>query len=276
MECARKCALLDRHPRSCTQPAEPCQRRNHPLGDARTARLGGRAMRAAASLPGSSPGLRCLIWIRCGSRHIGNPEPDLPGNRMNDGKADSPARSGAGRWISIVRGTSGSLYRLAHWPAMAADRQRLRRDQWPGIFARRQVAIPHRYGQTRDLPLCADRRWRDRARGIYPLHRCRWRARWHDHRCAGVSVGGALGWKPGKPVRARWIARPNGQSCPQSRRPTSPSPANLLIGCSLVPPPMDCRYRNMTAHCSRLTQTVQQVSCQASILGEMKAHLLEN
>lgn len=43
---------------------------------------------------------------------IGNPEPDLPGNRFNDGKLDRAGRLWAGTMDRAETGVSGSLYRL--------------------------------------------------------------------------------------------------------------------------------------------------------------------
>lgn len=69
-------------------------------------------------------------------RPIGNPEPRLPGNRMNDAKADAMGRIWAGTMAANCREVSGSLYRLdtdRHWekvdgpygiangPAISAD-----------------------------------------------------------------------------------------------------------------------------------------------------------
>lgn len=45
-------------------------------------------------------------------RPIGNPEPDLPGNRMNDAKADPAGRIWAGTMAASCTGMDGSLYRL--------------------------------------------------------------------------------------------------------------------------------------------------------------------
>ena len=67
---------------------------------------------------------------------IGNPEPDLPGNRMNDAKADPHGRIWAGTMAADCKGMCGSLYRLdpdcswekvdgpygvANGPAISAD-----------------------------------------------------------------------------------------------------------------------------------------------------------
>jgi sugar lactone lactonase YvrE len=69
-------------------------------------------------------------------RHICCPEPDLPGNRMNDAKADPDGRIWAGTMASDCKGEYGSLYRLepdfnwtrvdgpygiANGPAISAD-----------------------------------------------------------------------------------------------------------------------------------------------------------
>lgn len=45
-------------------------------------------------------------------RSIGNPEPELPGNRMNDAKADPAGRIWAGTMAADCKGMEGSLYRL--------------------------------------------------------------------------------------------------------------------------------------------------------------------
>lgn len=45
-------------------------------------------------------------------RPIGNPEPRLPGNRMNDAKADPMGRIWAGTMAADCKGGSGSFYRL--------------------------------------------------------------------------------------------------------------------------------------------------------------------
>jgi D-xylonolactonase len=58
---------------------------------------------------------------------IGNPEPDLPNNRMNDGKADSSGAIWCGTMDCECEGTRGSLYRLA------ADRQWQRIDSGYGV-----------------------------------------------------------------------------------------------------------------------------------------------
>lgn len=50
------------------------------------------------------PGLQLAV--------LGNPEPDLPGNRFNDGKVDRQGRFWAGTMDRAERGDSGSLYRL--------------------------------------------------------------------------------------------------------------------------------------------------------------------
>lgn len=67
---------------------------------------------------------------------IGNPEPELPGNRMNDAKADPMGRIWAGTMAADCQGMAGSLYRLdpdkswtrvdgpygiANGPAISAD-----------------------------------------------------------------------------------------------------------------------------------------------------------
>ena len=44
--------------------------------------------------------------------HIGNPEPQLPGNRMNDGKADSHGSVWCGTMDMDEKAENGSLYRL--------------------------------------------------------------------------------------------------------------------------------------------------------------------
>jgi D-xylonolactonase len=46
------------------------------------------------------------------TRILGNPEPDLPGNRFNDGKVDRDGRFWAGTMDRREREASGSLYRL--------------------------------------------------------------------------------------------------------------------------------------------------------------------
>ena len=43
---------------------------------------------------------------------IGDPEPDLPGNRMNDGKADAQGQIWCGTMDMAEESDSGSLYRL--------------------------------------------------------------------------------------------------------------------------------------------------------------------
>ena len=58
---------------------------------------------------------------------IGNPEPDLPNNRMNDGKADSTGAIWCGTMDFDCEGERGSLYRLA------ADRQWQRIDGGYGV-----------------------------------------------------------------------------------------------------------------------------------------------
>jgi D-xylonolactonase len=45
-------------------------------------------------------------------RPIGDPEPDLPGNRLNDGKVDPAGRLWAGTMDNAEQAASGSLYRL--------------------------------------------------------------------------------------------------------------------------------------------------------------------
>ncbi len=59
--------------------------------------------------------------------HIGDPEPDLPNNRMNDGKADSTGAIWCGTMDFDCEGERGSLYRLA------ADRQWQRIDSGYGV-----------------------------------------------------------------------------------------------------------------------------------------------
>ena len=69
-------------------------------------------------------------------RPIGDPEPDLPCNRLNDAKADPAGRIWAGTMAADCKGMEGSLYRLdpdRHWtrvdrpygiangPAISAD-----------------------------------------------------------------------------------------------------------------------------------------------------------
>lgn len=69
-------------------------------------------------------------------RPIGDPEPELPGNRMNDAKADPAGRIWAGTMAANCKGMAGSLYRLdpdhrwtrvdgpygiANGPAISAD-----------------------------------------------------------------------------------------------------------------------------------------------------------
>ena len=69
-------------------------------------------------------------------RPIGDPEPDRPGSRMNDAKADPAGRIWAGTMAANCRGMEGSLYRLdpdrrwtrvdgpygiANGPAISAD-----------------------------------------------------------------------------------------------------------------------------------------------------------
>lgn len=56
--------------------------------------------------------------------HIGDPEPDLPGNRMNDGKADADGTIWCGTMDCDIKVVSGSLYRLTSdgkWTVMDAD-----------------------------------------------------------------------------------------------------------------------------------------------------------
>lgn len=60
-------------------------------------------------------------------QHIGNPEPDLPGNRINDGKADSTGAIWCGTMDFDCEGEHGSLYRLT------SDRKWQRVDSGYGV-----------------------------------------------------------------------------------------------------------------------------------------------
>ena len=56
--------------------------------------------------------------------HIENPEPHLPGNRMNDGKADADGIIWCGTMDCDIKAVTGSLYRLAHdgsWTVIDRD-----------------------------------------------------------------------------------------------------------------------------------------------------------
>lgn len=62
-------------------------------------------------LGGAAPGI-VAIAADFGMEQIVDPEPDLPGNRFNDGKVDRAGRFWAGTMDAREQGASGSLYRL--------------------------------------------------------------------------------------------------------------------------------------------------------------------
>ena len=91
---------------------------------------------AAGFIAGFATGFAEMTLDPLTIRPIGNPEPDLPGNRMNDAKADPQGRIWAGTMAADCKGMTGSLYRLdpdrkwalvdgpygiANGPAISAD-----------------------------------------------------------------------------------------------------------------------------------------------------------
>ena len=91
---------------------------------------------APGFIAGFASGFAELTLIPFAIRPIGNPEPHLPANRMNDAKADSAGRIWAGTMAADCKGMHGSLYRLdpdrrwtkvdgpygiANGPAISAD-----------------------------------------------------------------------------------------------------------------------------------------------------------
>ena len=62
-------------------------------------------------LGGAAPGI-VAIAADFGMEQIVDPEPDVPGNRFNDGKVDRAGRFWAGTMDAREQGASGSLYRL--------------------------------------------------------------------------------------------------------------------------------------------------------------------
>jgi D-xylonolactonase len=67
---------------------------------------------AGGFVGGGYEGLLDMDFGKGGFRLIANPEPDLPGNRFNDGKTDREGRFWAGTMDRYEREASGSLYRL--------------------------------------------------------------------------------------------------------------------------------------------------------------------
>lgn len=91
---------------------------------------------APGFIAGFAAGFAELTLDPLAIRPIGNPEPELPGNRMNDAKADPAGRIWAGTMAASCTGMDGSLYRLdpdlswtrvdspygiANGPAISAD-----------------------------------------------------------------------------------------------------------------------------------------------------------
>lgn len=92
--------------------------------------------RAPGFIVGLASGFHELALPEVALRPIVDPEPDRPGNRMNDAKADARGRIWAGTMPFSCRGATGALYRLdpdrrctrvdapytiANGPAIAAD-----------------------------------------------------------------------------------------------------------------------------------------------------------
>lgn len=76
-------------------------------------RIGAIAPRAAGGFVGSSERGFVLVDPQAGRYDlIGDPEPDLPGNRANDGKLDRGGRFWAGTMDDAEQQRQGSLYRL--------------------------------------------------------------------------------------------------------------------------------------------------------------------
>ena len=76
-------------------------------------RIGAIAPRAGGGFVGSSE--RGFVLIDAGIEQfelVGDPEPDLPGNRANDGKLDGAGRFWAGTMDDAEQARTGSLYRL--------------------------------------------------------------------------------------------------------------------------------------------------------------------
>lgn len=67
---------------------------------------------APGFIAGFASGFAELTLDPLAIRPIGNPEPDRPGNRMNDAKADPAGRIWAGTMAANCKGMEGSLYRL--------------------------------------------------------------------------------------------------------------------------------------------------------------------
>lgn len=63
-------------------------------------------------IAGLQSGFHALTFAPFALERIGDPEPDLPGNRMNDGKADPLGRLWAGTMKMEADEPCGSLYRL--------------------------------------------------------------------------------------------------------------------------------------------------------------------
>jgi hypothetical protein len=122
-----------------------------------------------------------------------HPEPHLPGNRLNDAKADAQGRIWFNTLDSSEEQDCGSLYRLdpdGRW-------------MWMDIG----------YREGPDIPLYVHRRGRrHRQARLRPDSRKRWFPGRHDDRCGGRPVGRALGWRQDQPLRAGRDAGPGNPS----------------------------------------------------------------
>ena len=159
---------------------------------------------------------------------IGNPEPELPGNRFNDGKMDRPGRFWAGTMDRLSAQDSGSLYRLDPDLMLDPDRQRLPGHQRPCVQPRWPDALPHRFRAAARLRLRSRRGWQrvEQARPPAVRRRRRLSGR-HDRRCRRLPVDRLLGRLVRAPLLAVRGAARRDRACRRSARPASRSAAPI-------------------------------------------------
>jgi len=162
---------------------------------------------APGFIAGLSSGFVELLLDPLVIRPIGNPEPHLPGNRLNDAKADPKGRIWAGTMATNCTGMDGSLYRLdpdrtwarvdgpygiANGPAISADGTTL----YHTDTARRSI---YRFEVRDDGTLCErqvhirfEKEWGSPDGMTIDAEGCLWVSHWGGGRVSRFMPGGEL------------------------------------------------------------------------------------